>query len=250
MADDYEVFRSIVLRRRSVRKFTDEPVSMDQILKICDTAHYAMSGGNSQPWEFLIVTDPGKIRALRQAYAEGDFYYTYWLEQQRSEMYRHPEFNFPEEELAEHAERITQELNAPALICLLYDPRKQFGSVLAARADLNDGDRSVLSSSMAHLSMLVQLTAASMGLQSATCYSNQQAGYRAVLSYPEPITLYSIACIGHGAYQPGPPKRMPLDSMMHYETYDMNRFSSGQDILAHIRNVHSRHGSLEQEAQK
>ena len=250
MANDYEVFRSIVLRRRSIRRYTDEPVSREEIMKICDTAHYAMSGGNSQPWEFLIVTDPARITQIRQAYAAGDFTYTYWLEQQRAAEYRHPQFDFSPEELSQRAEQITQELNAPALICLLYDPRKQFGSVLAARADLNGGDRSVVSSSMAHLSMLVQLTAASLGLQSAVCYSNEQAGYRKILEYPEPIMLYSIACIGHGAYHPGPPLRLPLETMMHYETYDSRRFLSGQEALEYIRTVHGRHGSLETAAQK
>jgi len=36
-------------KRRSVRRFTDEPVSKKEILKILNIARYAPSGGNGQP---------------------------------------------------------------------------------------------------------------------------------------------------------------------------------------------------------
>lgn len=45
--------------RRSIRKFKPEPVPMETLLDILDTARYAPSAHNSQPWRFIIVDDPG-----------------------------------------------------------------------------------------------------------------------------------------------------------------------------------------------
>ena len=43
---------------RAVREFTDEPVSDEAIRAILDLAVCAPSGGNRQPWEFVVVRDP------------------------------------------------------------------------------------------------------------------------------------------------------------------------------------------------
>jgi len=40
---------------RAVREFTDEPVSDEAIRAILDLAVCAPSGGNRQPWEFVVV---------------------------------------------------------------------------------------------------------------------------------------------------------------------------------------------------
>lgn len=41
--------------RRSIRSFTDKPVPEDLITIILDSARYAPSAGNIQPWELIIV---------------------------------------------------------------------------------------------------------------------------------------------------------------------------------------------------
>ncbi len=48
-----ELFRA----RRTVRKFTPEPVSPEQIDTLLEAAMYAPSRLNRQPWHFLIVRD-------------------------------------------------------------------------------------------------------------------------------------------------------------------------------------------------
>jgi len=51
-------------KRRSVRHFTDEPVSKEEILKILDIARYAPSVGNGQPIEWLVVHDPERVKKI------------------------------------------------------------------------------------------------------------------------------------------------------------------------------------------
>jgi len=43
---------------RAVREFTDDPVNDEAIRAILDLAVCAPSGGNRQPWEFVVVRDP------------------------------------------------------------------------------------------------------------------------------------------------------------------------------------------------
>ncbi len=44
--------------RRSVRHFTQEPITRAEILEIIRSGTWAPSGLNNQPWRFAIVTDP------------------------------------------------------------------------------------------------------------------------------------------------------------------------------------------------
>ncbi len=44
--------------RRSIRKFKPEKPPLELILKVLDTARFAPSAKNSQPWEFIIIDDP------------------------------------------------------------------------------------------------------------------------------------------------------------------------------------------------
>lgn len=41
--------------RRSIRKYTDEPVSTESIRTILEAGRWAPSGLNNQPWRFLVV---------------------------------------------------------------------------------------------------------------------------------------------------------------------------------------------------
>jgi len=43
--------------RRSIRKFKQEKIELEEVLKIIDAARFAPSARNSQPWRFIIITD-------------------------------------------------------------------------------------------------------------------------------------------------------------------------------------------------
>lgn len=60
----YEDFKEILLDRRSVRKYSDEPVSVEDIKELIDCARYAPSDTNSQTWEFIAVTNRNKIKEI------------------------------------------------------------------------------------------------------------------------------------------------------------------------------------------
>ena len=49
-----------IFKRCSVRQFTDEPVSIDDIERLMRAAMAAPSAGNQQPWEFFIAREIGR----------------------------------------------------------------------------------------------------------------------------------------------------------------------------------------------
>lgn len=60
-------FFTLCKRRRSVRAFSDRPVSRELIETIIATAGTAPSGANKQPWKFVVVDDPQLKREIRIA---------------------------------------------------------------------------------------------------------------------------------------------------------------------------------------
>jgi len=51
-------FLSLVNKRQSVRKYTDKPVEPEKLERCLEAARLAPSASNSQPWKFVVVTDP------------------------------------------------------------------------------------------------------------------------------------------------------------------------------------------------
>jgi nitroreductase len=56
-----------IYHRISVRRFQDRPVEKDKIMDLLRAGMQAPSAGNQQPWEFYVVTNPEKIKALAAA---------------------------------------------------------------------------------------------------------------------------------------------------------------------------------------
>ena len=57
----------VLLKRRSIRKFTDEPVSEEDVLKLLHAGMSGPSACNRTPWEFFVVTNPEILEKLRKA---------------------------------------------------------------------------------------------------------------------------------------------------------------------------------------
>ena len=58
-----------IRKRRSVRAYTGQPIPRQDIETIIDAGRLAATGGNQQPWEFVVVTDRAMIDKLKIAAA-------------------------------------------------------------------------------------------------------------------------------------------------------------------------------------
>jgi nitroreductase len=64
-------FRSLIQKRRSIRDFSSEDVSLEAIKNAVMTACSAPSGANKQPWHFCLISNPDlKSKIRRRAEAE------------------------------------------------------------------------------------------------------------------------------------------------------------------------------------
>lgn len=55
-----KTFLELVQNRQSDRAFLDTPVEKEKIERILEAARLAPSACNSQPWKFVVVTNPEK----------------------------------------------------------------------------------------------------------------------------------------------------------------------------------------------
>ncbi|MCR4369334.1 MAG: nitroreductase family protein [archaeon] len=67
---DYGSLYSLMLSRRSVRKFKNKKVPRELIEKIVAAGITAPSSFNKQPWKFVVLEDPEKKKILREIYAD------------------------------------------------------------------------------------------------------------------------------------------------------------------------------------
>ena len=59
--------QEVLQRRRSIRKYTEEPVSKEDIDLLMHAAMSGPSACNKTPWEFYVITDEAILEKLRNA---------------------------------------------------------------------------------------------------------------------------------------------------------------------------------------
>jgi len=57
-----------ILKRRSIRLYTSEDVSSEQVAALFEAAQAAPSANDSRPWAFVVVRDAGRREALGQTH--------------------------------------------------------------------------------------------------------------------------------------------------------------------------------------
>ena len=63
----------LIEKRRSIRRFTGEPVERERLVVALKAAMAAPSANNSRPWRFIVVTVKEKVQALCRAHPYAAF---------------------------------------------------------------------------------------------------------------------------------------------------------------------------------
>ncbi len=61
-----------IFTRRSIRAYTSEPVSEEDLKVILEAAMNAPSANNRQPWHFIVVDDRSKLDAIMEVHPYSD----------------------------------------------------------------------------------------------------------------------------------------------------------------------------------
>ncbi|MFC1930525.1 nitroreductase family protein [Chloroflexota bacterium] len=225
-------FLKLVRKRRSIRRFKPDAVPDEYIDKIIEAARWAMSGANSQPWEFIIVKDP-KMRENIATLLLEEAKETYSVESTRVEELRHPAFVDPPTELPGFKD-------APVIIVLCGDPRTFQASVLATHLFAGDGNSFYKGLGNATQIIHLAVTALGLGSQWVSIHAYIEGKLKALLGVPDMFTIQTIIPIGYPAYQPPPPYRRKLSEIMHFDRYEQSKFRTDKEIKDYIRLLRGR----------
>jgi len=67
LTEKYVDVTDVLQGRRSVRAFIDEPVKKQDLEKMLETARMAPSGGNTQPWHFIVIQNREIISQMQSS---------------------------------------------------------------------------------------------------------------------------------------------------------------------------------------
>ncbi|MEW6444024.1 MAG: nitroreductase family protein [bacterium] len=74
---EWTAVERLIFERRSVRNFKPDPVPEALVRRVVEAGRFAPSGGNCQPWKFVVVTDQALITELNEAcYGVLSMFYT------------------------------------------------------------------------------------------------------------------------------------------------------------------------------
>lgn len=62
-----------IRKRRSVREFAERPIPEDVLRSIVDAGRWAATARNEQPWEFIVITERDRLRAVGESTDHGRF---------------------------------------------------------------------------------------------------------------------------------------------------------------------------------
>jgi nitroreductase len=65
------MFIDLLRTRRSIRRFTDQPVEQEKLDLLLEAALRSPSSKGNDPWEFIVVTDKERLEQLSAAKAHG-----------------------------------------------------------------------------------------------------------------------------------------------------------------------------------
>ena len=235
--ETYLDFLKVVMSRGTCRNFSPKPIPEGYVEKILEAARWAPSGANAQPWSFIVIRSPEIRKKVFDAYCEIDMDLMWWTEQMRCPEYRHPGYAVETDDPEKGLEiKRTRKLwsEAPVIICVAGDGRKQWASVQGGHTF--GLDQTHLTDGLSNASLLIHLAAASLGLTSQWMTIHTQGPFKEILGVPDPLILHTFIPIGYeaGEKQHGAGWREKLDALVHEDVYDMSKHLSNRETLERL----------------
>jgi nitroreductase len=175
-----------IQHRRSIRKFTSNPIEPEKIQSMLEAGRLAPSGNNKQPWNFIVIQS----------------------EQQR-------------QAVMEVCHRQTWMMTAKAFIVAVADMAARVetepGLYLDETSPHWELKRAIRDTAIAIENMLLEADAQGLG----TCWVGffVQSEIRPVLGIPDDKFVVAVIPIGYPAEQPPARPRKPLSEIVRYEKW-------------------------------
>ena len=207
-----EATMKVIQDRRSIREWTDEPVSEEDLAKILEAGRQAPSGENAQPWRFVVVKDPATRKKLA-ALAGGGSGRRFTAEFVTKQM--HERFAGLKDEAKKKAafEKLTSgqvsqfSENAPVTI------------IVCGKKDVWD---TPYDTSAAIENMLLMITALGLGAcwVIAVCFDvREEERTKELLGIPEGFKTISLISVGHPTRPHRQRPRLPIHQLVFKESW-------------------------------
>jgi nitroreductase len=202
----------VIQERRSIRDYSVDPVSDQDLDMILEAARLAPSGENAQPWRFVIVKDEGK-RKLIGALAGGGSGRRFTAEFVTQKMQE----RFASLQDEEKKKAAFQKLTSGQVSTFLAGAPVNI--VVCGRKDVWDLP---YDTSAAIENMLLMATALNLGAcwVIAPCIDiRDEERIKEILGVPEGFKVISIISIGHPTRPHRPRPRLPINELVFRETW-------------------------------
>ncbi|WP_054158694.1 5,6-dimethylbenzimidazole synthase [Rhizobium sp. AAP43] len=222
-AERAAVYRAIHTRRDVRDQFVCDPLPDDLVMRLLEAAHAAPSVGFMQPWDFILVRDAARKRAVREAFERAN---------------REAAAMFPEEKRAIYDSLKLHGIEkAPLNICVTCDPGRA-GPVVLGRT--HNPHMDAYSTVCAIQNLWLAARAEGVGVGWVSIFHEEDV--KAVLGIPKHIQIIGYLCVGFVAElycQPelevkGWRNRLPLGSLVHLDGWDEPGFASDAVIPAMV----------------
>ena len=169
---------------RAIRRYTDDPVSDEDIEACLAASMQAPSGGNSQPWQFVVLRDDSRTQAVASIYLRA---FERWEAAQRAQM---PAFRSESEEASferglKASRTLAENLSSAQALVLFVAPMITLG----IEDDRGMIDIGPLYASVYPAVQNFMLAARSLGIGSVltTVWWGEQAALRAEIGHSRPL---------------------------------------------------------------
>ncbi len=200
--DVFEVIGTL----RAMRRLKPDPVSDEDVWKILDAAIKAPSGGNRQPWNFLVVRDPEAKRKL------GEYYLDAWSKAYAGAgraMQSDPRSarNFRSaDHLAHHL--------AEAPVIIIATIRK---------GGFDVGPMAGSSIYPAVQNLMLAARALGLGTTLTSLHKLHEDDVKSLLGIPEQVETMALIPLGWPQGRFGAPMRLPVEKVVYWEKFGERR---------------------------
>lgn len=201
---DTEELLAVIKGRRSIRAFTPDPVPGEHIEHILEAGRWAGSSANSQPWDFILVTEP----AIKEKIHANVLKVIEKIKELR-------DFPFLKDFRAEYV------LQAPLHIVVCADPR--FIRVSMMHGVDPQIEDFVFWGSVSLAIQNMWLAAHCQGLGASLFTDIYPSEIADLLEVPDPIKVICILLVGFPAETPEPRFRRSIDDFTHDNRYDLGK---------------------------
>ncbi len=221
------VYRVIFERRDVRRNFLRTPITDDVLARILTAAHHAGSVGFMQPWDFVVIRQRATKQAVKQLFQKTNAEAAMRYDGTRGTLYRSLKLEGIEE--------------APINIGVTCS-RQRGGPHVLGRSTVRDTDLYSTCCAIQNLWLAARAEGIGVGWVSIL----DHGALKQVLGIPRPVKMLAYLCLGYVsdfAVRPeletaGWRARIPINELIHYESWGNTLQSDRRKGDAHYEGVH------------